>query len=123
MEIGSKGLQEVNLTIPQSTSLTFDVVHKSNDGDVIDHSQSTAHMAFQETRFTGSSTPLRVNHNLDECCACSSEGVRVTIPATVTEQLPLGKMPWDLIVVTVLGEQVRLCYGKVNILDTYALDE
>lgn len=46
MEIGSKGLQEVNLTIPQGTSLTFNITHKDEEEHVVDHSQSTARMAF-----------------------------------------------------------------------------
>ena len=116
MEIGSKGLQEVNLVIPQETTLTFDIVHKTEDGEVIDHSQSTAHMAFQ-------STDKKTTYPLDSCCDCSDERIRVTIPATVTESMPLGKMLWDLIVTTAFGEQVRVCYGKVSIVDTYALDE
>lgn len=116
MEIGSKGLQEVNLVIPQETTLTFDVVHKTEEGQVIDHSQSTAHMAFQ-------STNKKTTYQLDSCCDCSDERIRVTIPATVTESMPLGKMLWDLIVTTALGEQIRVCYGKVSIVDTYALDE
>lgn len=116
MEIGSKGLQEVNLVIPQETTLTFDIVHKTEDGEVIDHSQSTAHMAFQ-------STDKKTTYPLDSCCDCNDERIRVTIPATVTESMPLGKMLWDLIVTTALGEQVRVCYGKVSIVDTYALDE
>ena len=41
----------------------------------------------------------------------------------MTEPLPLGKLAWDLIATTALGEQVRICYGNVNIVDTYALDE
>lgn len=114
MEIGSKGLAEVNLTIPQATSLTFDVVHTDDSGEVIDHSQSTAHMAFQSKGD---------NYQLDSCCSCTDERIRVTIPATETEEMPIGKMQWDLIVTTALGEQVRLCYGKVSIVDTYALDE
>lgn len=114
IEIGSKGLAEVNLTIPQNTSLTFDVVHKTESGEVIDHSQSEAHMAFQDKKVT---------YVLDSCCDCSSDKIRVTIPATMTEAIPLGKLAWDLIVTTTLGEQVRVCYGKVTIVDTYALDE
>ncbi len=116
MQIGSKGLEEVNLVIPQGTSLMFDIVHKTEDGEVIDHSQSTAHMAFQ-------STHKETTYPLDSCCDCSDERIRVAIPATVTGTLPLGKMLWDLIVTTALGEQVRLCYGKVSIVDTYSLDE
>ena len=114
VEIGSKGLSEVNLTLPQNTSLTFDIVHKNDSGDVIDHSQSTARMAFQNAKTT---------YVLDSCCGCTAEYIRVSIPATMTKSMPLGKMSWDIIVTTSLGEQVRLCYGKVNIVDTYAFDE
>ena len=114
IEIGGKGLVEVNLTIPQATSLPFDIIHKSSDGDVIDHSLSTPHMAFQSAN--GSTM------HLDECVDCGAERIRVTIPASITEGLPIGTMAWDLIVATALGEQIRLCYGKVKIVDTYALD-
>lgn len=116
MEIGNKGLQEVNLVIPQGTSLIFDVVHKTDTGEVIDHSGSTAHMAFQ-------TKDKKTTYAMDSCATCSSEQIRVNIPAAQTEPLPLGKMVWDLIVTTALGEQVRLCYGQVSIVDTYALDE
>lgn len=116
MEIGSKGLAEVNLTIPQSTSLIFDVIHKGQDGQVIDHSDSTARMAFQ-TR------DKATTYVLDSCCTCAESRIRVTIPASTTEDLPLGRLNWDMIVTTALGEQVRLCYGLANIVDTYALDE
>ena len=60
---------------------------------------------------------------MDTCCTCTAERIRVSIPASASEPMPLGKMVWDLIVTTALGEQVRLCYGKVSIVDTYALDE
>ena len=116
MEIGSKGLQEVNLTIPQNTSLTFDVVHKTNEGEVIDHSASVLNMAFQ-------SKDKKTPYDMDSCCSATSERIRISIPASATESLPLGKLLWDLIVTTQLGEQVRVCYGQVSIVDTYALDE
>lgn len=115
-EIGSKGLAEVNLVIPQDTSLTFDVVHKDDSGNVIDHSGSTIHMALQ-------SKDKRTTWVMDSCCAATSERIRVSIPATMTESLPLGKMNWDMIVTTQLGEQVRVCYGIATVVDTYALDE
>jgi len=116
IEIGSKGLEEVNLIIPQETSLTFDVVHTTEDGDVIDHSESTAHMAFQSKDKTET-------YQLDGCVSCGAESIKVSIPASASETMPIGKMVWDLIVTTVLGEQIRLCYGTVQITDTYALDE
>lgn len=116
MEIGSDGLAEVNLTIPQSTSLTFDIIHKDEDGNVIDHSSSTARMAIQ----TKDRSHTLV---LDECCECGSERIRVTITPEISRSLPIGKMPWDMIVEMVGGEQPRLCYGTARIIDTYAEDE
>lgn len=115
MEIGSKGLAEVNLTIPHRTSLTFTIVHEDAEGNVIDHSQSVANMAFQ-------SKDKSLFVDLDECVMCAESGIYVTIPATATEDLPIGKLNWDLIVTTP-SEQLRLAYGTASIVDTYALDE
>lgn len=114
MEIGSKGLQEVNLTIPQGTSLTFNITHKDEEEHVVDHSQSTARMAF---------VGKDGNIQLDECCTCTESGVTVTIPASATASMPLGKMTWDIMVTTSQGEVIRMAYGKVSIVDTYAHDE
>lgn len=120
MEIGSNGLKEVNLTIPQGTSLTFDIVHEDDEGNVIDHSESTAFMAFQrKDKGTGTVT----TYDMDSCCTCTSEYIRVSIRADATESMPLGRMSWDIIVETLFGERIRLCYGNVSIVDTYALDE
>lgn len=116
VEIGDKGLSEVNLTIPQATSLSFDVIHKGDDGTVIDHSESTARMAFQ-------TKDKKNSWQLDSCVDCGAERIRVNIPASVTKELPIGKLLWDLIITTNIGEQIRVCYGQVSIADTYALDE
>ena len=115
MDIGSKGLAEVNLTIPQETSLAFDVVHKDEDGHVVDHSASTLHMAIQ-------SKDGETTYQLDGCCSATAERIRVAIPAASTAALPLGKMVWDLIAETTAGDVIRLCYGAAQIVDTYALD-
>ena len=88
MEIGSKGLQEVNLTIPQGTSLTFNITHKDEEEHVVDHSQSTARMAF---------VGKDGNIQLDECCTCTESGVTVTIPASATATTPCSSRslsPW-----------------------------
>lgn len=116
MEIGSRGLAEVNLTIPQATSLTFDVVHKDEEGNVIDHSASTVAMALQ-------TKDKATTYDLDSCCTGMVDKIRVAIPATTSEALPLGKLNWDMIATTALGEQIRLCYGIAQVVDTYALDE
>lgn len=116
VEIGDKGLSEVNLTIPQATSLLFDVIHKGDDDSVIDHSESTAKMAFQ-------AKDKKQTWQLDNCVDCEVEKIRIKIPASITEELPIGKMLWDLIITTNIGEQIRMCYGQVTIVDTYAFDE
>lgn len=115
MDIGAKGLSEVNLTIPQNTSLTFTVVHKDAEGHVIDHSESTANMAFQ-------SKDKKIFVDLDSCVTCGAEDITIAIPPSATANLQTGKLNWDLIITTT-AEQIRLCYGIVNIVDTYALDE
>ena len=114
--LGSEGLLEADIILPQSTSLTFDVIHKDKDGNVYDHSSSTAHMAFQ-------TKDGKTTYVMDSCCSCAADKIRVTIPASMSEALPLGKLVWDLIVITALGEQVRICYGNVKVVDTYAMDE
>lgn len=116
-ELGGKGLEEVNLYIPQSTSFTFDIVHEDDSGDIFDHSNSTAHMMLV------SKGKNPVNYRLDQCCACTAEYIRVNIPAIVTDMLPIGKYDWDIIVVTELGEQIRIVYGVTTIYDSYAMDE
>lgn len=116
MDIGSKGLAEVNLTIPQGTSLEFDITHTDEGGNAVDHTGSTIAMAFQ-TR------DGKVTRDLSACCTGTSTGVSVAIPASATGDLPLGKMVWDLIATMTSGDVVRVCYGSVSVVDTYALDE
>ena len=115
MQIGSKGLQKVNLIIPQWTTLTFDIVHKTTGGEVIDHSNSDIHMKFE-------SEDGSLIHDMSSCCRADAEKIRVTIPMADTGSLPTGQMNWDIIVETPLNESVRVVYGKVDIVDTYALD-
>jgi len=116
VEIGGKGLVEVNLTIPQGTSLAFTIVHKDEEGNVIDHSQSTVHMAFQSKDKT-------TTYDLSRYCTGTADGIESLIPASFTATLPKGRLVWDMIVVVDGGEALRLAYGSVNVVDTYALDE
>ena len=113
MIIGDEGRENVDLKIPQGTSLNFTITHKDADGSVVDHSQSTAKMAF---------VGKDGNIQLDECCTCSESGIAVSIPASVSRALPLGKMPWDIMVTTAQGDVIRAAYGKVIVIDTYAHD-
>lgn len=121
IEIGGKSLigdEDVNLNIPQDTSLYFTVVHKDDAGNVIDHSGSTVAMAFQTP--DGSTT-----YDMSEYCAATAENIAVSIPASATSDLPVGKksLNWDMIVTTQAGGQPRLLQGVVRVYDTYAKDE
>lgn len=118
--IGSKGLEEVNLEIPQGTSLSFELNHMDDSGNPIDHtSDTTCRMAFEEKN---GSWFL----DLSEYCTPTSTGFYVSIPMTVTKELPLTsskfKLLWDIIVYTDIHNSVRVCYGDVTVDDTYALD-
>ena len=118
--IGNEGLIEAKLILPQATTRTFDIVHTTEEGTVIDHSSSIPHMAFQ---YKDKKLNKKITYNLDSCCSCLSDKIRVTIPANITETLPLVKMKWDIILETALGEQIRMIYGDVEVVDTYALDD
>lgn len=115
IEIGAKGLAEVELTIPQGTSLNFDVEHTDEQGQPVDHSSSTVRMAMATK--DGSR-----RWQLDGCAAGTATGVSVSIPAATTATLPLGKLVWDMLVTTAAGDVTRVCYGSVLVVDTYAGD-
>ena len=120
IEIGGKSLlgdEEVNLNIPQVTSLYFTVIHRDERGEVVDHSGSTIAMKFQ--------TPDRqTTYDMSEYCSANADGIVVNIPANATENLPVGKkaLNWDMIVTTQAGGQPRLLQGVVRVYDTYAKD-
>ena len=115
MEIGSKGLANADLIIPQETTLIFRVVQKDEEGNVIDHSGSICHMAFQ-------SKDKSQTWDMSNCCSPRADYIGVEIPPTATEDMPTGKVLWDLIVTTAAGENIRMLYGSAQIVDTYALD-
>ena len=116
MEVGSKGLAEVNLTIPQGCSLDFEVKHTDDEGHPVDHTSSIIKMAFQSK--DGGTTI-----DLSSCCTGTATGITVIIPASESERMALGKMLWDLIAETTAGDTIRIAYGSATIIDTYALDE
>ena len=120
IEIGGRSLcdEDVNLNIPQATSLYFTVVHKDEDGHVVDHSGSSIAMKFQ--------TPdKQTTYDMSGYCTATAECIAVSIPATATVDLPVGKkaLNWDMIATTQAGSQPRLCDGVVRVYDTYAKDE
>jgi len=114
MDIGSEGLSQVNLIIPQGTSLSFEVNHKDDSGDPVDHTASTCKMAFKAKDGTV--------YDLSDCCTGTATGISVSIPGGKTVDIPVGKLNWDVIVSTTDGESLRMAYGTVKMIDTYALD-
>jgi len=115
MDIGAKGLQEVNLVMPQGTSLYFEVVHTDDDGQVINHSRSTIKCAMQNT---GGEEQF----DMSRFCTGTASKIIVSIPSSFTRTLPLQPMKWDLVATLPTGSATRLCYGNVQVVDTYALD-
>lgn len=113
--IGKKGLAEINLVIPQGATFAFAIVHKDAAGEVIDHSESTIRMAFQNRKSA-------VTYDMSEHCTGGAESVTVNIPPSETAALPKGTLAWDIFAETADGTSVRLAYGSASIVDTYALD-
>jgi len=116
VEIGIKGLEEVNLTIPQGATLAFTIVHKDEDGHYVDHSASTIVMAFQ-SKYGKTTT------GTSQFCTGTETGISVMLPASFTETLPKGKLVWDIFATIQDGPTFRMAYGTVTVVDTYALDE
>ena len=117
IDIGSKGLAEVNLTIPQGTTLRFSVKHVDGDGNPVDHTASTIAAVVQ-------GRDGRTLCDLSPYCTGTETGIDVSIPASVGSSLTAGAVDrWDMIVTMTGGDTVRMCYGSVSVVDTYALDE
>lgn len=111
--IGSRGLANADLVIPQGASFDFTVTHKDEQGNAVDHTASTIKMALQGRGGT---------HQMDEYCTGTSTGVTVAIPASVTAALPVGTLNWDMAAEMSNGEVVFLLWGKAQVVDTYSLD-
>lgn len=110
--IGSRGLCNADIILVQHCSLSFDVIHKDADGNIIDHSNSNFAFAFQGAK----------THDMSEYVNGDSTGIHVSIPAKASEKLPIGSMFYDLIVTTDVYTQCLL-YGNVQIGDSVSLDE
>lgn len=116
MDIGAKGLLKANLIVPQGTSLGFSVTHTDEDGNVIDHSGSTCHMALQKKGGVEVA-------DWSSYCTGSATGITVAIPDNATTSITAGmQMVWDLIVTDSGGASTRLIYGDAQVVDTYSLD-
>lgn len=113
MDFGGRGLFNANLEIPQGSSFPLVIKHVDDEsGDPIDHSRSTAKMAFvyEDGEVT----------DLSECCTCTSTGVTIHVTATASSALEIGKYVWDLAVETETGDVIIMAYGKVKVTETYS---
>lgn len=118
MKIGKPGLKELDLVIPQGCSFSFSVIHKDDNGTLYNYANAAVHLVIQ------SGDGRKKSYDFSNYCAgsSSSPNISVSIPYSETAKLPIGDMPWDLIVVS-SGIATRLAYGTASVVDTYALDQ
>ena len=110
MEIGNRGLIEARIIIPKGTSLAFEVVHKDDTGNVVDHTGDEVKLVFVngETRV-----------DLSQYCTGSDENITVSIPASASTAFTCNSYDYDMIVIA--SETTRLMYGTVSVPKTYSL--
>lgn len=111
IKIGSRGFANADIIIPQATSLQFEIIHKDAQGNPIDHRNSKLNFAFQGAK----------TYDLSEYCEATETSIVVSIPASASAKLPIGRMIYDFIVVT-NSYSICLLYGDVTISDTVSLD-
>ena len=113
--IGSDGY-EADMIINQGCSLNFTVLHKDNQGNVINHSGSRGKIAFSPKERKKGSIVIK------DAITCTASNIYVDLVPEDTWQLSPGNYDWDLIVEMANSEVVRLVFGDAKVNDTYALD-
>ena len=114
-KLGSNGLLEANLIIPQGTTFACAIEHTDGAGKPIDHTGCTAHMRVIDKDGT--------THDLGSYVAFDGGDVLVEFPPSVTAAMALGGGKYDLMIEGSSGDVVRLLYGTTSVIDTYAMDE
>jgi len=115
--IGSEGLQDAKLILVQNETRAFTIVHKDDQGHVIDHSASTARMAVASPK-TGEL------YDFSDFCTCAESAIYVAITPAASAAVPIGKKySWDVMVEDENGNITRLLYGPAEVYDSYAFDE
>ena len=105
----------MNITIPQGTTLDFEIIHTDDQGNPVDHTSSTIAAAIQSSK---------AHIDISDCFTGTATGFRGDITAEISDALdPKLEYGWDLIATTTGGSVTRICYGSVKAVDTYALDE
>lgn len=113
--LGSNGVLEANLIIPQSTTFACAIEHTDTEDNPIDHTGYIPHMRIIDK--------AKVTHDIGDCVTFEDSDVLIEIPPSVTVAFSLGSGKYDLMLEDPSGHVVRLLYGGVTIVDTYSLDE
>lgn len=113
--IGSDGLANVDMIIPQGTTLYFTIDHKDDQGNPVDHENSIFEIAVE-------TTDKQRTYDWSSYCEYDSGLIVIDIPAEASEALSVGTYLWDLFVTMESGDVIRMAYGKVKIRDTYVPD-
>ena len=113
--LGSNGLLEANLIIPQSTTFACAIEHTDKDGNPIDHTGYSAYMRIIDK--------AKTVHDIGNAITFEGSDVLIEIPSETTEQFAIGNGKYDVMIEDPSGRVVRLLYGGVTVVDTYALDE
>lgn len=113
--LGSNGVLEANLIIPQSTTFACAIEHTDSEGTPIDHTGYIPHMRIIDKKKT--------QHDVGQYVTFDDSDVLIELPSTITESLALGSGKYDLMLEDPSGHVVRLLYGAVSIIDTYSLDD
>lgn len=114
-KIGANGLLEADLIIPQGTTFACVIEHTDADGTPIDHSGCTAYMRIIDKN--------KAVHDFGRYVTFDGGNVVVEIPPASTSAIALGGGRHDLMIEGPSGDVVRLIYGSVSVVDTYAMDE
>lgn len=113
--LGSHGVLEANLIIPQSTTFACAIEHTDTEGTPIDHTGYTPYMRVIDKQ--------KKEHDIGEYVTFDNSDVLIELPPHITGIFALGAGKYDLMLEDPSGHVVRLLYGSVNIVDTYSLDE
>lgn len=112
-QIGSKGLINADLVLVQEVSFSCSFIHEDSEGNPIDHTGWS-----KWCRIEG-----RSDYDLTGNVAFGEDGaIDLSIPDTLTAEIPTGTYRWDLIVEDELGYSTRIAYGSVSVYDSYARD-
>lgn len=113
MNIGSKGLIELNLIIPQGTSFDFILEHLDEKGRPVNHTSSRIEMCLIDK----SSNDKKID--LSEYAKGIGMGIKVEIPYQATAKIPIGIYNWNMLVYSGSENCSSFAYGKTRIINIF----